>query len=686
MKSFSEGYFEWIPIEAIFKQWKMKFDKPLLAKSKCGDGDIKTLDEVYKSCNTQDPFQIPKCRIPVSFQCGSSTVNSIVDLNSLGSSNQFTLAIAPPVDMPFVSVLMDLPGVPTYELFRNIEVHNDTFAMVALTSMMYHIGSMSHPMNFAGDIDLERCAGGNFTIGGDCEACDYELVSAKSMQPVMGIATNPDALPCDLDDVLMFREYLNSTIYKIQTANSQAEFSKGINTLNLVINMDGFVGCEASVSSMVTSWQITAQVSGVRGCYLDYTSPEFFTDPCCNTELQFSQCCAARTASMNVTLLQAINYTAINSSVPAGPGDAWTREAGYVPGPTRTLMLNNALNALSEFVQAEHANDDPQNGCQPTLQRTIPLDFLGKSTAFLDECNRIIQGGMTKSGTANAKCSTDTDSYTACDKRSYQCAYPTSQNTLQAYVACVLDKSPPDVLLYVRHTLAVPSSPADTLPQRLAARLSDFVTDMSCDGPEQYSIGACLLSTASASCEELAAIFPQTDSQFPEMTLVDQNMEGVNSENVTVDEPSLSPGPSSDPISYQWIFVRKDRKTRAACVNASLRWVNVSFGGTRRFSVCRVPQWSAGAGGSEPGSPDYSSLPNAKLHSRRSAAGTRSQRSPDWVRKHFAVPRRARSKRSTTQAAKTGAAHGGLRSQSIRSENSTMPLDFCTRCGWNAPS
>ena len=240
-------------ITADFKQWNLEFNKPVKARLKCGEGEVMTMDEVYQLCNTLDPLQIPRCGLPVTFKCGSDIVTSIIDLSSMGSDiGQLDLAIAPPVAMPFVRVVIDLPGVPTYNLIKNMDVQNNTLALIAMTSIKYSFNGVSYPMDFSAGIDFQACAGGSFTIGGDCDSCDYEIIDGETLLPVSAVASNPHSLPCELSSVQELRDYLNTTIYKLKNANSEAEFSKGINTLNLVTNMDAVVGCKASIKSLIT--------------------------------------------------------------------------------------------------------------------------------------------------------------------------------------------------------------------------------------------------------------------------------------------------------------------------------------------------------------------------------------------------------------------------------------------------
>jgi hypothetical protein len=622
-----------------YKQWKIQFDKQIMAKTKCGK--LKTLDEVYELCNPEDPFVVPRCNLPVTFQCGPEEIRSIVNLNAFGSSSHLSLSPAPPAAMPLVKLLMDAPSLPTYNLFKNMEARNDTLAFIAQTSTTWTFLGRTETVDYSGGINLESCSGGSFAIGEDCEACDYELVDAATSQPVMAVAADAHPLPCQLDDVRAFRDALNTTIYKLQTANSDAEFAKGINTLNLVANMDGFVGCEAAIGSIITSAPVATEVTGVRGCFADYMSPDFMADPCCNTTLQFEQCCAARTVTMNVTELQGVNYTAINTTVPAGAGDQWTQGKGYVPGPTRQFMLNAAVNALSEFVQAERANDDSQYGCEATLQRAVPTDFLAQTAGFLYECYSIVSGQMTKSGKPSSRCSLDTDCYTSCDQGNKQCAAPTASTALQAYVSCTIDRVSPDVLLYLRDTLRVPAQPEDTFSERLAAGLSDRVTDQLCDGPDEYAVGACLLTTSPAACDRLSESFPDSDAALPELTVVSL----VDSEGADSADSAPTPDRSSDPYAnYQYIFVRKDLTSRAACIDASLQWVNVSFGDQAPIPVCRVPVWYANTSGTSTEGRDEFDRPSSLRPGLRSRP--RRVRSPAWVREHSAGKPRALFKHS----------------------------------------
>jgi hypothetical protein len=95
--------------------------------------------------------------------------------------------------------------------------------------------------------------------------------------------------------------------------------------------------------------------------------------------LQVSQCCPERTVTVNTTRLAFINFTRVDELIPPGANVTWTTEAGLTPSATRQLLTNLAVRVLNQFAQAERIRADGEFGCDATLRRTFPPNYLDDS-------------------------------------------------------------------------------------------------------------------------------------------------------------------------------------------------------------------------------------------------------------------------------------------------------------------
>ena len=577
--------------ETDFYQWKVILDTQILAKTKCPPIQTLTLYEVFKMCNPQDPYSnAPKCNIPISLTCNGVTLDSISSLNNIGNFDNPPLMLAPPFDSPFLNLMSSIPQVPVYDIAGSMQSmpRNDTIAIILLKARKTSSVSTADYSYQTITLDPLSCAGGELTIGSDCAECDFDLVNLETRKPISAmIFKDPQPPPCTVTSIRTFAEILNLTMYKITSANSRAEFEKGINSLNLVKNLDSFVGCNAVIESLLSVEQVPTDIDGDRGCYVVNSGTEqYMSDPCCNQRLLINQCCPERTVTVNISQVGYINYTKLNQTIPINQNDSWSAEAGFVPSPTRQSLSNLAIAVLNQFVQAKRMSSDAKYGCDATLATTIPPNYLGTSTQFLYKCYDIIYNGLVKSGKA-AKCSSDLDCYTSCDKQTHKCAVPAVNNSLSAFVACSLDGMSSDVLLLVRDQLGVAAAPAESLPARLASRVQAAVTEPRCYGPDELSAGACVIDVSLGDCHTLQSLFPSQDGilspDLPQISVTALSDRGAD--QVANEE--------NDPYWYKFVMFRKDIDNAKACADAGLIWVRVRFeaDSPRSADVCRVPVW-----------------------------------------------------------------------------------------------
>ena len=653
-----------------FYAWQVKLNRPLYARERCAPYNVLTLDQVWQKCNPSGSANPLACALPIKFQCAaaSQSADEVWNYDSLTSGQALfapILIYGPPVDMPFIHLLNTIPQVPVYDLVRVNDMirHNNTLNIFAVRSMGFgDAAKIPNPNDVFNSTILERCRQGMVIIGGDCPNCLYDFVpSMDSSTPIKLLTTGslvqsqPMNKPCAVDDVIGFEDALAFTLDKINNASSNAEFTKAVNTLNVVENLDAFVGCNALINKMTRKTPEASLVFGGRSCELDSTDPSWLLDPCCNYQLQFSMCCHEQIRQVVINKLSGIDYTFVNLTVPTDNSSVWVEpkklqdpesgetvyfpsETGYVSSASRQLVLDSIISALGQHVQADVLVQDSSQGCEAKLKNSIPPNYLSSAIDFFPKCIDTIFKLKTKTG--KGKCASDSDCYTTCNLRTRQCASPTTGiggNIDDAFVRCAVDRMKPDVLLYIRDSLGIESLPMEDGPfgpgfnNRMAQALTDAVSSYNCDGPSEYSDGACFIDLPDSECTQSSLALDPNGNNGNGMTLSHSVSYSPSGElTIAPSSPDLHIGQS---VQYQYIIIRRDVTDQATCLqlipnSPDVEWVNVTMNGghdlystgpTYTRSVCRIkspPLPNLDQGISQPSRPagscnDYS-IPDAQ--------------------------------------------------------------------------
>jgi hypothetical protein len=541
---------------------------------------------------------------------GTASVWNLQAVTSMFAAQYPILTLGAPVSNPFVHLLTVIPQVPVYDIadIKQMPRFNDTINVLAVRDMVMGL-SKPYPNPSKVFSGLKGCQNGIITLGGECPDCDYDFVSSlDSSTPISPVSTFRKSPPatknCLPDDVMAFDEALSTTLDKINNASSSAEFMKAVNTLNLVQNFDAYIGCNSLIDTMTTKASKFMTVFGGRNCEADPSTPEWASDPCCNYALQFTMCCAQQTRSVKIDVLSEIKYPIVNATVPSDANSTWitpqvvgTDESGalvYYPSATgysisdgRQAVLDSLVSALNQHVQAEGIMQDTSEGCEAKLKSAIPPNYLDNALAFVSKCVDSIFRMKTVAG--KGSCAADSDCYTTCDKKTHQCSFPTTGpngNLDNAFVRCAVDKMKPDVLLYIRDQLNVASLPEQTGPEglgfneRMAQALTEAVSTKSCDGPAEYSDGACLIDMPDSDCANKNL---QLDPSIGNgLTLVGDGMIDT--------DPDIHSGLN---VQFKYIIIRTDVKDRVTCLSLKpgsefVQWVNVTMNGDSGRMVCRI--------------------------------------------------------------------------------------------------
>ena len=608
-----------------FLAWQVKLDGPIFARQRCSPNNVLTLDEVWQQCNPSGSANAMSCALPIKFQCGDQVSADVWNYNSLSSGQALfgpNLVLGFPIDSPFLHLLTTIPQVPVYDLERvnQMQRRDDVINLFAVTDVVSgEVNKYANPSLIFNSSKLASCQRGVVIIGDDCPSCLYDFVpSLDSSTPIQKVYTNviPFNKPCKLDDIVKFEQDLGAALDKINNASSKAEFTKAVNTLNVVENLDAFVGCNALIESMTAKTPTPILVFGGRNCEIDPSDPLWRSDPCCNYQLQFTMCCAEQTRQVTINKLSGINYDIVNATVPNDNASTWIlprqytdpdtslpvwfpSENGYVASPARQAVIDSVTSALSQHVQADTLVQDSSQGCEAKLKSVLPPDYLSLALGFLSKCIDIIFNSKTTTG--KGKCALDSDCYTSCNRNTHRCTPPTSGpqgNLDNALVRCSIDKMRPDVLLYVRDLLNVESLPVDDGPlgpgfnARMSQALTDAVTSYDCDGPSEYSDGACFIDMPDSECMDPALQQDPYGYNGNGMTLsqaaqlVDGNVTYVNT--ILDQHNGMS-------VQFNYIIIRKDITDMASCLQLKpnsdyVEWVNVTFNGGQGFGFDVTPQ------------------------------------------------------------------------------------------------
>ena len=622
-----------------FSAWSIKFNAPIFARQRCPPFNVLTLDEVWSECNAASQLASQPCGLPIKFTCGGYSASDAWNLNAVSSGKAASnplLIYGAPVDAPFVHALTVLPQVPVYDIanIKQMTRHNDTINLFALRDLVSgEVHTVSNPSAVFNSTQLESCGNGVVSIGGDCPDCLYDFVSSENSNiPINVVSTfsTPISRPCLVNDVASYESALALTLDKINNASTKAEFIKSVNTLNLVKNYDAFVGCNAIIDTLTTTSSAALTVFGGRNCEADPSSAQWQLDPCCNYQLQFFQCCAEQTLSVQINVLSGIQYTIINATVPQDSASTWQMpvplidpatnltvmypsDTGYVASPARQAVLDSVVSILDQHIQTEGVIQDTSDGCEAKLKSTIPPNYLATALGFVSKCQDIIYN--TKTTTGKGKCAADSDCYTTCNRNSHQCTPPTTGdngNLDDAFARCTVDKVRPEVLLYIRDLLNVPSLPTDTGPlglgfnTRMALALTEAVTSYDCDGPTDYSDGACLIDIPDSECENPSFGLDPSGVSGNGLTL-SQAVRWTSSDATQTAMvwtfPEFHDGYN---VQYYFIIVRTDIHDEQSCLqllpgSQYIEWVNVSMNGGQGYdflgnlippvytqSVCRI--------------------------------------------------------------------------------------------------
>ena len=217
---------------------------------------------------------------------------------------------------------------------------------------------------------------------------------------------------------------------------------------------EGWIGCYQMADSMVTMGEANRTFKGDRGCYSDWDTDDWKTDPCCNWELQFEQCCIPRTFIEEIEVIVSIDTAAVTSSC---------REPERAVRTLELFMENDRKAEDCEDNAAEYGGD---------MDTAWP-----KLTRFIETCWEEVYGTN-----GPPTCRTDEDCYTSCAADRGECVVPWD-NPAPAMRACFVDNMNPELERYLRKKWGLTGASPDS---EFEAAFSTNLEDLTCVGPTSW--------------------------------------------------------------------------------------------------------------------------------------------------------------------------------------------------------
>ena len=168
-----------------------------------------------------------------------------------------------------------------------------------------------------------------------------------------------------------------------------------------VVAGDAWSACESLLTlSLITG---PSQVSIVtKDCVAKEGTFAFAVDPCCNSTLRQTLCCAPRPVTQNVTILTGVDAAYVTKNCNKGKS------------------FDQILSTLQNYIDFSNQINDKLLGCdaqQATALGTSDVKDYGSVfstfTSFVETCQKIIYGTNDGQGTT---CYSDQDCYTKCKK------------------------------------------------------------------------------------------------------------------------------------------------------------------------------------------------------------------------------------------------------------------------------
>jgi len=319
--------------------------------------------------------------------------------------------------------------------------------------------------------------------------------SAKTPVPATVVATITKeklASECTADGAAAVANDLNALLKDMDVATSRLGLYGLRSSQNALTGRRGYSQCIALVNGMYKTVLEDVTLPGSKACMVPKTDASWATDPCCNPILQWSQCCAPRSATAKARKCANVDgVCTINE-----PGMAQCK-AEY-----KSTVATYVKEIVAPSVwETEH----PEYGCDITAAKAANDKMWVRLIAWVQTCNEQITHGKSKQN--RHQCSSGEDCWSGkCDFST--CAKIAGPGSIEPMFRCMLLNADTKIQNYIAADLGYdPKNITTSTPgadSGFVAALDKFrtaIADLNCAGSEG---DWCTNSLTRAQCEKLS--------------------------------------------------------------------------------------------------------------------------------------------------------------------------------------
>lgn len=302
-------------------------------------------------------------------------------------------SVREPMFLIFSALSNDIKGL------QSAEPVNKTFGIAKILSMTDLSGTIFRMV--PSNLELDKCTiqfSNMLTLQQQNNSLNGVTVSNFTQSNAV---CNFTALLGEIDALIQFIDSIGDE------STSENDMRTVSQRISVYLSQSNWIACQTLVEGMFEKGFINVTVPGDIGCRYQWQSEQWLADPCCNHELQFSQCCAPHDVTVPIDTFTSINNQSVSERC-ADPLKANVVLQQYLKTSIDTSKCDQQIKG---------------NGFDFSTFQTL--------IGFQQTCQDEIFGtqGVPPS------CRVDADCWTQCDQSAQQCIIP-YMNPTDALVNC----------------------------------------------------------------------------------------------------------------------------------------------------------------------------------------------------------------------------------------------------------
>lgn len=298
-------------------------------------------------------------------------------------------------------------------------------------------------------VDFTKC-----TLSFPISPNPVTLANGTAIGPLTTTNFTEQQRVCNYTEYVQKLSGLLDSINALDTASTQDDMNAAGWDVGSILARDVWIACSALAQSMLVYQTSNQTILGDAKCYYDNTDPRWLADPCCNTQLSWTQCCAPKQVTVEINSVIGFDSSQMNQAC---------------HHPPQSILV------LSDYV----INSQKAELCaQQTKDAGFGVDMWSSLTSFMQVCQQDIFG----SGSGPPACKTDTDCWTSCNTNMQQCVVPYN-NPTSYLIACFSEKMSPEMQRFLRKTWGLTAASTE---QAFESSFLNHTSDMGCQGPSSW--------------------------------------------------------------------------------------------------------------------------------------------------------------------------------------------------------